>query len=623
MARSMTALLPIFLLAATMAHADDEAAPAKRDAARSDAPDRVEIGDRIERLEFKDIRYLPRSLGELSDARAVVLVFTNTTCPLVQRYLPRLTRMHEKFSKEGVTFLSVNVGPEDTIRDMAGHALEYEVPFAVVKDTDGSVVTALGVDRTPEVVVLDEKRHLVYRGRIDDQYRIGGVRPKASRNDLEEAITQLLAGDPIAVPETPVDGCKITAVRPEIATDADWTYHADIAPIVDANCAPCHQRGGGAPFSLTTFDKVRANGEMIAEVVHERRMPPWYASPHYGTFQNDRSLGADERTRILEWIASGMREGAPPTDTANPTPDRSSVPTANSAEKTSRWRIPEPDLVLKHFFPHKIPADGYIPYRYVVLPHVFTRETWIEAFEILPDNKTVVHHANLAYGAPGEEPGYGTFITGYVPGGQPMDLTRFEGDVAFKLPAYSVLGLQIHYVTTGRPEKSTLSVGIRFKRDRVKKQLHYNLADPHRFRIPPGHPAYPIRDAFKLKEDATILGLFSHMHLRGKDMTFYAHRPDGTTETLLQIPNYSFDWQLGYEIAPGTARFPKGTKIEAVAHFDNSPFNPYNPDPTKTVRYGPQTFHEMMNGYVFYTHDDEKLDIALDASGHVREKRED
>ncbi len=360
---------------------------------------------------------------------------------------------------------------------------------------------------------------------------------------------------------------------------------------------------------------------MVAEVVDEQRMPPWYASVEHGTFQNDRSLDGDARRTIVDWVRSGMAEGEPASDESLSEDSRATAKTfAHATPGPDHWSIGEPDRVLRMLLPHSLPADGFIPYRYVVFPHVFLKDTWIEAFEIRPDNPSVVHHANLAYASRDEKPGRGTFITGYVPGGQAMQLAHFENDVAYRIPALSVLGLQIHYVTTGKPEHCRIELGIRYKRGTVRKQLRHNLADPHRFRIPPHHPAYPVRDDFVIRRDATLLGMFCHMHLRGKDMTFTAYHPDGRAETLLQIPNYNFDWQLGYEIRAGEKRLPAGTRIDVVAHYDNSAFNPYNPDPAKTVRYGPQTVHEMMNGYVFYTYDDDDLNLRIDPkNGRVLE----
>ncbi len=192
-----------------------------------------------------------------------------------------------------------------------------------------------------------------------------------------------------------------------------------------------------------------------------------------------------------------------------------------------------------------------------------------------------------------------------------MDLARIEPGVAFKVPARSVLGLQIHHVTTGKEEQSQISVGLRFAKSNVRKQSRHVILDKP-MHIEPYHSAWEVNDEKTIAEDSTVLGMFCHMHLRGKDMTFYAHEPSGKKRKLLEIPNYNFDWQLGYELNPGDVRVPAGTKIEAVAHFDNSQFNPYNPDPTRTVPYGQQTFDEMMNGFLFYTYDNEDLGIKID-----------
>jgi hypothetical protein len=284
------------------------------------------------------------------------------------------------------------------------------------------------------------------------------------------------------------------------------------------------------------------------------------------------------------------------------------------------WRIGTPDLIITTLEQHTVPATGFVPYKYVVLPHLFLNDTWVSAFEIRPLNPAVVHHCNMAY-ATSKGASEETFITGYVPGGQPMDLTKFDNQVAYKLPAGSALGLQIHYTTTGQEQKSRIQVGLRFPREKIRKQLYHFVLDPRGWKIPPGDPAFRISSEHELARDADLLGIFTHMHVRGRDMTFYAKDRSGSQETLLQIPNYNFEWQLGYEIAPGTKLYPKGTTIQAVAHFDNSPFNPYNPDPKATVEYGAQTVDEMFNGFVFYVDQNEILDIDVDPkTGRVKKK---
>ncbi len=563
--------------------------------ATSAEPARPKIGDEVPRLSFKDIRYLPRSLADFGAKKAYVLVFTNTTCPLVQKYWPKLKRLDAEYRDKGVQFASVNVGAEDEIADVAQQAIDFGIEFPVVKDTDGSCVKALGVERTPEVVVLDANKRLRYRGRIDDQYRLGGSRPDVKSDDLKQALDDLLAGREIAASETEIDGCRITLPQFK-APEKPPTFHEQIAPLLQRHCQECHHTGGAAPFPLVTLEEVSAQAEMIAEVVADGRMPPWHAHRQH-TFANQRGLTADERQQIVAWVKTGRTAG-----------DSSKVPPPRTFSD-SKWEIGEPELVLTAFETHELPAEGFVDYKYVVMPHVFLADTWISAAEILPSNPAVVHHCNMAYWKVGQQFSDGNFITGRVPGGTAMIL---DDGVAFRIPAGSVVGLQIHYTTTGKPEKNRTSVGFRFPREIVQKELHHVQCTTSRFAIPPGAAAHEVAASRTLDRDASGIGMFAHMHLRGKDMTFLAHTPDGKTETLLSIPTYLYDWQQNYRWQPGTKKFPKGTRIEAVAHFDNSAFNPFNPDPTVTVKHGPQTVHEMMFGFFFFTDDGEQLNLRVD-----------
>lgn len=562
------------------------------------------IGTTIQDLRFKDIRSLERSIADLGKKRAYVFAFTTTHCPLVKQTIPKLNDLSERFGAKDVQFVAVNVGADDTIRDMAAQAIEFEATFPFVKDVDLACVKALGIERTPEIVVLNADRKLVYRGRVDDQLRLGGARPEPTRKDLEEALNEVLANRDVTISQTPVDGCLITTpesarVTSARATDPVPTYHQDLAPILQRRCVSCHRPNTAAPFSLLTFADAQAQAEMLAEVVVDQRMPPWFANPKHGKFQNDPSLTKAERDTVVRWVRTGRTEGQP-------------VATATGVEiPTSKWRIGKPDLVITMIQEEGIPATGFVPYRTTLLPHVFLNDTWVEAFEILPDNPSVVHHCNMAYvtakGANQE-----TFLTGYVPGGQPLDLGRFNNGVACFVPRFATLGLQIHFTTTGKRERCRISVGVRFPKRPVNKKFQHLVLDPHHLEIPPENGAFAVRSSRTVNCDATLLGLFTHMHLRGKDVTYFAEQPDKTREILLQVPNYNFEWQLGYEIEAGTKRLPKGTVVEAIAHYDNSSFNPYNPDAKRTVPWGQQTYDEMFNGFAFFVDDDQNLNLTVD-----------
>ncbi len=564
------------------------------------------VGHKAPAFTFTDIRYLPRSLADFGEVKAYVIVFTKGDCPLVQRYAPKLKSLDEAYRDKGVQFLALNVGAGDSVTDAAWQAIEADWAFPVGKDFDGAAAKALGATRTPQAIVLDSQQRLIYRGRIDDQLRLGGARPAASREDLKEALDDLLAGRALRVQATPVDGCLIEfdalSALPA-AVPKEVTYSEHVAPILARHCQECHRPDTSAPFSLLHYRDARDHADTIAEVVRQERMPPAFGSRESREIVNVRRLSDEERALVLAWAKGGKPEGDP-----------SKLPPPQEFAG-GRWRIGEPDLELKMLAASEIPAAGYIPYRYALLPHVFLHDTWVQRVEILPGNKAAVHHANLAYVKVGSLPSNENFITGYVPGGDAMVLT--DG-VGFKIPAGSVLALQIHYVTTGQKTTDRTSVGLSFAKEPIQKELRHFQGVNRRLEIPPlaGHHAVTATRTFAA--DATGIGMFAHMHLRGKDMTFRAICPGGSaggeprSEILLAIPNYSFDWQLSYRWAAGQKKFPKGTKYEVTAHFDNSPFNPYNPDPQATVREGEQTFQEMMYGFLFYTHDDERLDLQID-----------
>ena len=553
------------------------------------------IGEQVGNLTFKDIRYLERTLDDFKSPKLYVLTFISSACPFSQESLPKLAALDSEFSPKGVQFVLVNTGSADSIMDMAQHVLDHKLEMPVVKDVKGEVKQACGVTQTPETVVLDDKRIIRYLGRVDGQ-RSGESSTEGARRDLHEAIAELLDGKDVSVPEAQGEGSPIhysELPKPEEAI----TYNKHIAPILNQNCVQCHHKGGNGPMSLDTFARASGYGEMIEEVVSEGRMPPWYANKAGFQFEHDARLSPEERTLVAQWVAGGMPEG----DGAAPEP-----PKVNASE----WRI-EPDVITEARSPVGIAATGFMPYVFVLLPMKFEQDTWIEAIEIKSSNPRVMHHANLGYIKPGfvVDPKE-SFLTGQVPGGQA--LTGPPG-YAGLIPQGATLALQLHYVTTGKPESDRPRVGLRYARGPVKKRVYYKVIDAGgKIAIPPFARAHPVTAKTTLDTDATLMLLMSHMHLRGRDSTFTAYYPDGTSEILLSLPNYNFGWQLQYKAASGSKILPKGTRVEVVSHFDNSAFNPYNPDPTKEVRNGEQTVDEMMQCFMPYTKNDENLNIEVD-----------
>ena len=266
---------------------------------RADAADglRLAIGKVAPSIEFKDIRSLTRTLDDFGPRKAFVLVATTTTCPIAARSLPALDAIERRYRPKDVQFLALNVGPDDSIADAAAQAVTLGLEMPIVKDFGGKAARALGLERTPEVVVLDAGRRLVYRGRIDDRNRLEGTRDEAAHNDLIDALDRVLDGRPVATAETPADGCKITFGETEGPDVGRVTYFEHVAPIVRTHCQVCHRAGTEAPFALMTYRDVASQAQAIAEVVHDRVMPPWHADRHVGKIVNARVLDDREPRR--------------------------------------------------------------------------------------------------------------------------------------------------------------------------------------------------------------------------------------------------------------------------------------------------------------------------------------
>ncbi len=371
---------------------------------------------------------------------------------------------------------------------------------------------------------------------------------------------------------------------------AKVAYAGQVARILQDNCQVCHHPGTAAPFSLMTYDDAVKWGETIKEAVSDGRMPPWYADPHYGKFKNDRRLKSEDREALLAWVDSGMELG-----------DKKDLPPAR--EYADGWVIGKPDVVFDLPAEQDVPASGVVPYRFFVTPTNFKEDVWIQAAEARPGNRAVVHHIIVSYRDPknkdrvrqrgGADDG---FIVGTAPGDMPLMLPP---GVARKIPAGAELIWQMHYTPNGKPGKDRSQVAFVFYKGKEPPKFNAQTVGVTNgnFTIPPGAANHPVESEWVAPRDTLLLSLIPHMHLRGKDFKYEAVYPDGKTETILSVPKYDFNWQLTYRTEK-PLKLPKGTRIHCTAHFDNSAANKANPDPTKEVTWGDQTFEEMMIGFV-------------------------
>lgn len=371
------------------------------------------------------------------------------------------------------------------------------------------------------------------------------------------------------------------------------TFTKDVAPILYNNCVSCHRPGEAGPMALITYKQTRPWARSIKEKVATRVMPPWHADPAYGHFTNDRSLNQKDIDTIVAWVDGGAVEGNPK--------DMPAVP-----QFSDGWGIGKPDAVFKLPKKNSIPADGVVDYQYFTVPTNFTEDKWIQAAEIRPDSRAVVHHI-IVFVRKGSEQ---KLLVGYAPGEQPAIMSK---GFAKKVPAGADLIFQVHYTPNGVAADDQSYVGLVFAKEPPRNELETRPIMNMRFAIPPGDSNYKVESTFTFPEDAEIHSLMPHMHVRGKDFIYKATFPDGSTKVLLSVPKYDFAWQSYYNLKE-PVRAPKGTRIDCVAHYDNSTSNKYNPDPKKEVRWGDQTWEEMMIGWITFAFDSKAVKPAADAA---------
>src|SRR5687767_10464480 len=374
------------------------------------------------------------------------------------------------------------------------------------------------------------------------------------------------------------------------------TFSKDVAPVLFNRCAECHRPGAMAPMSLLTYADARPWAKAIKHKVSRREMPPWGADPTVGTFANDPSLKQSEIDTIIAWADAGAPEG-----------DRKDLPPAPAF--TAGWSIGKPDYIFTMLQPFKVPADGTVPYMYVTIPTNLKEDIWIRGVELKPSDRRVVHHIisdlvegdgkpvdptpKLTRDRSRKEIGGG--LGGLVPG---RLYGLYEEGVARRIPAGADIVLQMHYTTIGQPVIDQTEIGVVLAKEpptRLRAGGGGQIPNVS-FAIPPGAPNHEVIAKQTINRDTYLSTMYPHMHVRGKAVSYTIVYPDGKEEVVLKIPKYDFNWQLNYRLAEPKF-MPKGSTLLVKAHYDNSKNNPFNPDPSATVRWGDQTWEEMLIGY--------------------------
>jgi hypothetical protein len=588
---------------------------------------------------------------------AYVLVFLDPYCPVAQQYLPRLAELSKKYNGfesdrvgrpltkdsdgrwknyrykgDRVCFLGIYPTVDQSIKDIATHALDMSIPFRVLHDHRQETKKKYQVTELAEVVLLDKDWKVFYQGTIDNQFFPGGSKPKPTEHYLRDAIDALLAGKDIAVKQRPPQGC-IIAERSTEGESSSLTFHEHIEAIIQAKCQECHRPGAVGPMPLITYSDVSSYAEMIEEVVRDKRMPPWPGESKLA-MKHDYRLTSRETEKLIAWIRGGRKKG-----------DIAKAPEPVKWPELGRWTIGDPDFVFEMKNPIKIPANGVVDYAYYPIKVDFPEDKYIRAIEVVPGDPRAVHHIqvheyrqpvdeNAAEGASafqllslyGASLGNAHLLGNYSPGNN-ANARVFDAESGVKLKRGSNLILELHYTPFGQETSDQSRVGISFTDRPPKREIksHYYIRKIGDFLIPANQHHHSMQQLYHFEKPVRIIAVRPHMHSRGKsfrldlvnssdvrlkDIHDRAAHGKKRGEVLLSVPNWDFGWQLTYEFEKPII-VPRGKALLATAFWDNSRQNPRNPDWKADVEWGQQLFHEMFNVMIIY----EELDSDEIANG--------
>jgi thiol-disulfide isomerase/thioredoxin len=589
MIRKLAAATAIGLVLAVSASCMQQAELTK---GKAELTETVTVAQKVDNFRLTDETGKSHLLYALKDAPAVVLVMQGNGCPIVRKMTPDLEAIRARYAAKGVEFMMINSNLQDTRETIAKEVKDFPVNMPVLKDDNQLVGRQLGVQRTAEVFVLDPKTwKVVYHGPLNDRLTYGSAKAKASKNYASDALEAVLAGKAASfkAPKVQADGCLINFPERSAEGKAQIqkiSYATDIAPIIEQKCVVCHQEGSIGPFALDRYETVKGFAPMIRETIRTDRMPPWDADPHVGKFKDDKSLSSDQIKTMVNWIEAGAPRG------------EGADPLAAVKRVAPEWPLGKPDLIVD-IPAYTVPASGVVDYQYPVVKNPLTEGRWVKASTAKVGERRVVHH----------------ILSGIIPEGKTRD--EMNGSVSGIVGGYTVgmesivqpkgIGTyippggeflyQMHYTPYGKESVSTQQIGFYFYKDGEKPELKMReqpLVDQF-IKIPPNTTAHKEVAYFNFPKDAILHTAVVHAHYRGNYSKLEVRYPDGKQETILNVPHYDFNWQRMYEFAE-PVKIPAGSKVIATYIYDNSNRNPYNPDPSKEITWGDQSFEEM-----FYT----------------------
>lgn len=540
-------------------------------------------------------------LSRYRHKQAIVLMSYSGQCESTLAQVPRYRNLRERWQAQGIEFLMIDATAQASRANVHEEAQLYDIDFPILIDQNQLVAESLGLTAVPQVVVIDPNRmRVLFNGTLDPRRR----RRNPQQQPLTETLVRIAAGEaadmePVTLPlATENDGsaqtvCALEFPQREYHAQNTPDYAKDVAPILRENCVHCHSEGGIGPFAMNGYAMIRGWSAMMREVLMTKRMPPAQVDPEIGHFTNARYISDAELQTLVHWIDAGSPRG----DGHDPLVE----PFVESNE--TGWQLGEPDYIV-HIPPQDVPATGVLAYRNVVIDLPFDEDKWVSAVHFRPGERQVLHHLlsyvippNFDWRSDNTPRSERRFLEGYAPG--KLDAITYPENTGVYIPRGYKLSMRLHYTTYGKPTVDKTRVGLYFHDTPPPHEFHNKSVTQGEFVIPAGAVEHRVSQQYVFDKSIVLYGLRPHMHYRGKHFKFKVIYPNRTTEELLSVPNYDFNWQPTYRLESPKV-LPAGSRVVISGAFDNSSNNPGNPDPTKEISWGAQSWDEMFIGYFAY-----------------------
>jgi len=524
-------------------------------------------------------------------AKAIVLLTHRNDSPVVKESAAALSALTSAYADQDVKVFLINPIAEQDRASVLADSDRNGFDFQILIDDTQLLSESLQLGWSGEAIVIDTRRwNAVYRGPVADNLN------KPAEGKLAAALEALVSGaEPVADRQVmPSTWSSEQFTLPGLAAQAqhgDISYSDTIAPMLMEKCASCHRPGGIGPWAMTDHRIIQGFSPMIKEVILTKRMPPWHADPEIGSFKHDMSLSTEEAQMLVHWIGAGAQRGTGPD------------PLNEVKPVESDWELGTPDLIVE-LPAFEVPATGTLDYQFFEVANPLDRDVWVRAVEIAPGDRQVVHHAIATFGPSSDsgrrvESGEALFqsqLMTFVPGNETY---VYPENTGLKIPAGSSFYTQMHYTTYGRETVDQSRIALYFTDQEPEHILQHHSILNLNLRIPAGEAEHREGAYYQFQRDAVIYSLFPHAHYRGRNLEFTLRYPDGREEMVLSVPNYDFNWQRYFQFEE-PINVPAGTMVIHHATYDNSSANPSNPNPEVNVRFGEQTWEEMLYGGVSF-----------------------